>query len=120
MRTIACVQERDILSKGGSLLRAGEQGEPERVYRFMSAHAGHVSVDSDNGPRPERFRPRAITPGGAEPSFASKATIADAGLTRRYPHDPRWIAWEPMARRVFDAELEEPMASLLAGSGLLG
>jgi hypothetical protein len=24
--------------KGGSLVRAGEQGEPERVYRFMSAH----------------------------------------------------------------------------------
>ena len=24
--------------KGGGLVRAGEQGEPERVYRFMSAH----------------------------------------------------------------------------------
>ena len=30
-------QERDILAKAAAWC-AGEQGEPERVYRFMSAH----------------------------------------------------------------------------------
>ena len=31
-------QERDILAKAAAWFGAGEQGEPERVYRFMSAH----------------------------------------------------------------------------------
>ena len=37
VRTIACVRIATSC-KGGSLVRAGEQGEPERVYRFMGAH----------------------------------------------------------------------------------
>ena len=37
VRTIAWSGARHP-GKGGSLVRAGEQGEPERVYRFMSAH----------------------------------------------------------------------------------
>jgi hypothetical protein len=37
VRTIACVRSATS-GKGGSLVRAGEQGEPERVYQFMSAH----------------------------------------------------------------------------------
>ena len=30
--------EREHPGRKGGLVRAGEQGEPERVYRFMSAH----------------------------------------------------------------------------------
>ncbi|PNG24262.1 IS3 family transposase [Methylocella silvestris] len=72
-------QERDILAKAGGLVRAGEQGEPERVFRFMSAHQAiypirtmaRVLKVSASGYYAWRSRP------------ASERAPTDADLTRR-------------------------------------
>src|ERR1700722_19766260 len=77
VRTIACVRSATS-GKGGSLVRAGEQGEPEWVYRFMSAHQAlypirtmaRVLKVSASGYYALRSRP------------ASAQATADAGLTR--------------------------------------
>ncbi|MGQ5702864.1 IS3 family transposase [Sandaracinobacteroides sp. A072] len=37
-------QERDILAKAGGLVRTGEQGDPVRVYRFMSANQADYPI----------------------------------------------------------------------------
>jgi transposase len=71
-------QERDILAKAAAWF-AGEQGEPERVYRFMSAHQAMYPIRtmarvlkvSASGYYAWRSRP------------ASARATADADLTRR-------------------------------------
>ncbi len=50
--------------KGGGLVRAGEQGEPERVFRFMSALPAHLP-DQDLGPRLQCLCVRFPMPGAA-------------------------------------------------------
>ena len=58
VRTIACVRSATSW-QGGSLVRAGEQGEPERVYRFMSAHQAMYPIRT-NGPVLEGFASRLL------------------------------------------------------------
>ena len=88
-------QERDKQRRQPGL-RAGEQGEPERVYRFMSAHQAMYPI---------RTMARVLE--GFWPGLlrlwsrpASARATADADLTRhiRTIHADRM---EPMARRVF-------------------
>jgi len=78
MKTIGC--GRSVIScQGGSLVCAGEQGDPERVYRFMSAHQAEFAIRvmarvlkvSASGYYAWRSRP------------ASARATADADLTRR-------------------------------------
>ncbi|HZZ22905.1 MAG TPA: transposase [Roseiarcus sp.] len=96
VRTIASASGARHPSKGGSLVRAGEQGEPERVYRFMSAHQAmypirtmaHVLKVSASGYYAWRSRP------------ASARATAAADLTRISARSTL-DRMEPMARRVF-------------------
>jgi hypothetical protein len=66
------------LAKGGSLVRAGEQGEPERVYRFMSAHQALYPIRTMD-------RVLKVSASGyyawRSPPASARAT-ADADLTR--------------------------------------
>ena len=111
VRTIACVGSATS-GKGGGLVRAGEQGEPERVYRFMSAHKAlypirtmaHVLKVSASGYYAWRSRP------------ASARATADAGLTRhiRTIHAGSHGTYGPP--RVYGPSCR-PMVSLLAASG---
>ena len=87
-------QERDILAKAAAWVRAGEQGEPERVYRFMSAHQAMYPIRtmarvlkvSASGYYAWRSRPACFTghaPFGYD-RYLREAAIADRGAERSH------------------------------------
>jgi hypothetical protein len=100
VRTIACVRSATSW-QGGSLVRAGEPGEPERVYRFMSAHQAMYPIRT------------LACPGGFGVRLcawrslpASPQATANADLTRRI-----WALSADLKTRVVLDALEMALAA---------